>query len=140
MDDLKSKIHAKLQAPTLASFATVTEDGKPWARYVVAWADADLTIWFATFKSSRKVAQIAKNPQVHLNLGVSDMQTAESWVQIQGKAEILDSPAVKKAKWYPQLENIFSGPEDPNYVVCKVSPYRIEHVTMQEKTPQVWTA
>lgn len=73
---------------------------------------------------------------MRLNLGVSDLQTAESRVQVPGKAETLDSPAIKKAEWYSHLENIFSGPEDPNYVVCTVVPYRIEYATMQAKTPR----
>ncbi len=138
MEDLKTKILDKMQQPTLAAFATVTPEGKPWARYVVVFGDQDLNIWFATFKESRKVAQIAANPEVHLNFGVSDVETAESWVQVQGRAEILEDADTKRAKWYPHLEQIFSGPEDPMYVVCRVVPYRIEYATMAEKTPRVW--
>jgi hypothetical protein len=34
----------------------------------------------ATFLGSRKVAQIKKNPEVHLTTGVTTMESAESYV------------------------------------------------------------
>ncbi len=141
MPDLKTKIHAKMTQPALAAFATLTNDGRPWTRYVVVFADADLAIWFATFKGSRKVAQIAGNAEVHLTLGVTDLESAESYLQVEGRAEIIETPEVKAAVWYDHLANIFSGPEDPNYVVCKVTPYRIEFNSMNpEDGPEIWTA
>ena len=123
---------------TLASFATVTEDGKPWTRYVVVKADEELNIWFATFLNSRKVLQIAKNPEVHLTLGVNDPQTAVSWLQVQGKAELLEDAETKNAVWYDMLNSIFNGPDDPNYVVCKITPYRIEYYMMNMPKPEIW--
>jgi len=141
MTDLQARIQAKISQPTLASFATVTADGHPWTRYVVVIADDNLVIWFATFKGSRKVEQIARNAHVHLTLGVTDMESAESYLQIAGRAEIIEEPAVKKAIWYDHLANIFSGPEDPSYVVCKVTPERIEFNTMNPQDgPEIWTA
>ena len=86
MDQLKNKILSKMKDLTLATFATVTEDAKPWARYVVVKADEDMNIWFATFQSSRKIGQVSANPEVHLLLGVTDLPAAASWVQIQGRA------------------------------------------------------
>ncbi|MBL7203387.1 MAG: pyridoxamine 5'-phosphate oxidase family protein [Desulfobacteraceae bacterium] len=101
-------------------------------------ADENLTIWMATFVNSRKVAQIRKNPEVHLTTGVTDMETAESYLQIQGRAEILTDEKTKKAVWNDHLENIFSGPDDPNYCVCKITPYRIEYQGMGMVPPEVW--
>ena len=138
MSELKEKIFEKMKEHTLASFATVTEDGKPWTRYVIVKADNQLNIWFATFLNSRKTIQIAKNPEVHLVLGVSDPQTAVSWLQVQGRAELLQDDETKKAVWFDHLSSIFSGPDDPNYVVCKVTPYRIEYFMMNMPRPEVW--
>ncbi len=39
MNKLKEKIFQKMNEHTLASFATISEDGKPWTRYVVVKAD-----------------------------------------------------------------------------------------------------
>jgi general stress protein 26 len=95
--DLEQKIMAKLSGPTLCALATMTEDGKPWVRYVVPFADENMTLWMATFVNSRKVGQIKKNPEVHLTTGVTALETAECYLQIQGKAEILADQATKTA-------------------------------------------
>ncbi len=138
--ELKKKILAKLTGPTLCALGTLTEDGKPWVRYVTPFADEDLTLWMATFLGSRKVAQIKKNPEVHLTTGVATMETAESYLQIQGRAEILTDDRSKKTVWFDHLKNVFSGPDDPNYVVCKITPYRIEYQSMGMVPPEVWEA
>ena len=138
MSDLKQKILAKIKGPTLSALATMTEDGRPWVRYVTPLADKNLTFWMATFINSRKVAQIKKNPEVHLTVGVTTPETAESYLQVQGRAEILTDEETKKAVWFDQLKGIFSGPDDPNYCVCKIIPYRIEYHTMGPVPPEVW--
>jgi general stress protein 26 len=138
MSDLKEKIYEKMKEHTLASFATIAENGKPWTRYVVVKADDQLNIWFATFLNSRKTLQIAKNAEVHLTLGISDPQTAVSWLQVQGRAELLEDAETKNAVWFDHLNSIFSGPDDPNYVVCKVKPYRIEYFMMNMPKPEIW--
>jgi general stress protein 26 len=138
MSELKKKILAKIDRPTLSALATITEDGKPWVRYVTPMADENLNIWMATFAQSRKVGQIAKNPEVHLTVGVTTMETAESYLQVQGRAEILNDDATKKAVWNDHLKGIFSGPDDPNYCVCKITPYRIEYQGMGPVPPEVW--
>lgn len=81
---------------TPAFFTTKAENGKPWTRYVVIKTDDQMNIWFATFKNLRKMHQIAKNPQVHPVLDVTDPQTAVSWLQVQGRAEILENAETKK--------------------------------------------
>lgn len=140
MSEIREKILATMNDYTLASFVTVTAENLPWTRYVVVKADDQMNIWFATFKESRKVNQIARSPEVHLVLGVTDMSKAVSWIQVQGTAEILEDADSKKAVWYDMLEPMFNGPEDPNYVVCKVRPYRIEYYTMNQRLPKVWKA
>jgi len=138
MTELKEKIFSKFNGPTLSILATITEDGKPWTRYVTPFADENLAFWMATFINSRKVAQIKKNPEVHLTTGVSDPEKAESYLQIQGRAKILTDKETKKAVWFDHLAQIFSGPDDPNYCVCKITPYRIEYQGMGMQPPEVW--
>src|SRR5512136_1218197 len=138
MSTLKEKILAKVKGPTLSALSTLTEDGKPWVRYVTQFVDKKLTFWMATFVHSRKVGQIRKNPEVHLTVGVTDVETAESYLQIQGRAEILTDEKTKKAVWFDELKDIFSGPGDPNYCVCKITPYRIEYQKVGPVPPEVW--
>ena len=137
--DLKTKIFEKMNVPTLAALATITEKGFPWERYVMVRSDQDLFIWFATFRRSRKVQQIENESEVHLTLGVADAETAESYLQIQGKAVILTDAATKEANWNDHLGSIFSGPDDPDYCVGRITPYRIEYTGMVPgKGPEVW--
>jgi general stress protein 26 len=140
MADLTEKILDVLRQRRVASFATVTEDGKPWVRYVVPTADDDFRLTFPTHLKSRKVAHIRRNPEVHLTTGVTRLETARRYVQVQGTAEIRDDAEAKRAHWVPFLHNYFEGPEDPDYALVVVTPYRIEYVTMDSWSPEVWTA
>lgn len=138
MFELKKKILAKIDRPTLSALATISEDGKPWVRYCTPMADENLNLWMATYINSRKVSQIKKDQEVHLTVGVNNIETAESYFQVQGRAEILTDETTKKTVWNDHLKGIFSGPEDPNYVVCKIVPYRIEYQAMGPVPPEVW--
>ncbi|CAB1056661.1 hypothetical protein D1BOALGB6SA_1398 [Olavius sp. associated proteobacterium Delta 1] len=44
MSALEEKIFEKMKEYTLASFATIAEDNKPWTRYVVVKADEQYRI------------------------------------------------------------------------------------------------
>ena len=139
MSEVKEKILSVIGQKTLGVIATISDDGKPWARYVMVQADTDLTVHISTFRGSRKAAQIGKNPQVHITAGVASIATAEHYVQVQGQATISDDPAVKRAHWADELKAYFSGPDDPNYVVVVVKPEIIEYQTMGSPKPEVWT-
>ena len=140
MDDLKQRILSIVRQPFLAGCATVTDDGKPWVRYVMATGSEDLTLQFSSFLNSRKVAQIRKNPEVHLTCGVTDPETVENYLQIQGRAVILTEEAIRKAYWKEELSRYFSGPDDPNYCVVQITPYRIECMGLESLEPEVWEA
>lgn len=139
MSDLKDKIYEVLKDLQLAGFATVTEDGKPWVRYVMVKGAQDLTIRFATFVNARKVAQIKKDPEVHLTCGITDPQKMAPYVQIQGRARMATDKGERHGFWTDMLSGIFKGPDDANYGVIIVEPYRIEYCTAGSFEPEVWT-
>jgi general stress protein 26 len=140
MADLKERIYEVLGGGQLASLATVTEDGKPWVRYVMTVTREDMVIRFATFITSRKVGQIAKNPEVHLTCGVPDLQTMKPYLQVQGRAELKTDEKERHGFWNAILADIFKGPDDPNYGVMVIEPYRIEYWMPGKFEPEVWTA
>ena len=141
MADLKETILNKMQGPNIWSLATVTEDGKPWVRYVAPTrVDPDLTVWVATFVGSRKVAQIRKNQEVHLTMGMTELVMEGSYLQVQARARVVDDPEQKKRSWHDHLRAYFSGPDDPNFVLLELKPYRVEYMTMTSMEPQVWKA
>jgi general stress protein 26 len=138
MSDLKGRIYAAAKELQLINFATITEDGKPWVRYVMGKADDDLVFRFCTHVESRKVAQIRKNEKVHICLGVSALETAQNWLQVEGTAEISTEKGERDSFWFDDLKNYFTGPDDPSYCVVIVRPSTIEFGTMGSMTPEVW--
>lgn len=140
MTTLKEKISTILAPPQLSSVATIAEGGKPWVRYVMTQGADDLSIRFATFAQSRKVAQIAANPEVHLTLGVTDPGVMIPYLQIQGRARFSTETEDRHAFWSEMLAGYFSGPDDPNYGVVIVTPYLIELATPGSFVPEVWRA
>jgi general stress protein 26 len=138
MSNVKQEIFDAAKDSQLINFATITEDGKPWVRYVVGNADNDLIFRFCTHLATKKVSQIRKNPNVHLSLGATDMERTEHWLQVEGIAEISTDKAERHSFWYDALKNYFTGPDDPHYCVVIIRPSRIEFWKMESMTPEVW--
>ena len=139
MSNLRDQIFQILCKPQLASLATVTTDGKPWVRYVMAITLEDMTMRFATFINARKVTQIKADPEVHLTCGVTNPSEVTPYLQIQGKAVLKTDETIRHAFWDDMLKPIFDGPDDPKYGVIEVTPYRIEYCTPGSHEPKIWT-
>jgi general stress protein 26 len=122
----------------LASLATITEDGRPWVRYVSPRISEDLTLRIATSAQSRKAAHIRKNHEVHLTCGVTDPAIAQYYLQVEGRADVVTEKAERTAFWSDGLKEYFSGPEDPDYAIIVVKPYRIEVYPMMSMDFEVW--
>lgn|GEM_PF-174418 len=140
MDNIQQEILAIIRPAHLASLATVSEDGRPWVRYVIPRASDDLSLRVATRVNSRKVAHIRQNPEVHLTCGVSDPRHVDTFLRIQGKAEFTTDRSERESFWDPHLENVFKGSDDPNYGVIRITPYRIEVWKEGPSEPDVWEA
>ena len=138
MSDLKLRIFEASKELQLINVATITEDGRPWVRYVMGKADKNLVFRFCTHIESRKVAQIGKNNDTHISLGVSSLETAKNWAQVQGTAEVSIDRIELDSFWFDELNNYFSGPDDPSYCVVIIRPSMIEFGTMGSTTPEVW--
>ena len=140
MPKLRQRIFEILRPAQLACLATVTSDGKPWVRYVFCETREDLTIRCASSVGSRKVAQIQINPEVHLTCGVASPAFMKPYLQIQGRAEFSTGEAEQHGFWKESLTHYFKGPDDPNYGVLVIRPYRIELCTPGSPQPEVWVA
>jgi general stress protein 26 len=139
MSDLETRIHDVLAHHRLAALATCTEDGRPWVRYVIPRVDESLTLTLATHLDSRKVAHLRRNPEVHLTCGVLAVETAQTYVQVEGRAVVVTEAAAKQAWWRDHLRRWFTGPDDPKYCLVEIRPYRIELMSPAAEGPQVWT-
>lgn len=139
MSDIRQEVIDMLKTPQLSSLATITLDGKPWTRYVMIQSDHGMTIRSGVCLDSRKVDQIRKNPEVHLTFGINDPQQMDKpYVQVQGIAGIATDKLEKHNFWFDMLSAVFSGPDDPNYAVLKIEPYRIELNRPGKMVPEVW--
>lgn len=138
MSQLKEKILSIISQPQLLGFATITEDGKPWVRYVMSFGSEDMTIRFASFVGARKVKQIAQNPEVHITCGATDPTKRVPYLQIQGQARFTTEKEERYGLWNDVLKLIFSGPDDPKYGIVIVTPYRIEYCVPGKFVPEVW--
>lgn len=138
MLQLRNDVYQIMKELQICTFSTIGEDGNPRGRYVFAQADKDLNIRFASCKTSRKVMDIQQNPNVHINCGVQEMNDLlKPYLQIEGIAELQQSEEERKQFWNASLESIYTGPEDPNYVVIKVIPSKIEIVSIAEQSTKI---
>lgn len=140
MTELKQKIYDLLKVPQVSGFATITEEGRPWVRYVVTVADEDLNIRFATCADSRKVAQLAANPNIHLTAGCTSLTEISPYMQIEGTAEFTQDEKERHDFWDDGLAAYFDGPDAPNYGVVIICPTRIELIAPPAMQPVIWTA
>ncbi|UCE20285.1 MAG: pyridoxamine 5'-phosphate oxidase family protein [Gemmatimonadota bacterium] len=137
--ELKQKILDVLKGSHLASLATIKDD-RPWVRYVMTHGTDDLTLYVNTFVQSRKVAQIKADPNVHVILGADPNDMEHAYLNIAAAAEVLDDAETKKRFWSDQLKAYFSGPDDPNLVVLKITPSVIELMSPGKMQPDIYRA
>ncbi len=138
-EDLKARILEVMKPFRLTSLATVTDEGNPWVRYVMTRGNDDMKLRTATFVNARKVAQINRNPEVHLTTGITNPMVVSPYLQIQGRAFLTKEEVERHAFWDDILAPIFSGPDDPKYGILIVVPYRIEYCVPGTFEPEVWT-
>jgi general stress protein 26 len=129
---LKENILKVTGGECVAALATIQE-GKPAVRFMALFGLDDLTLIGATSKSSRKVEQIKRDPEVALTIW-SGKSFGDPYVMIQGKCSIYEDLETKKKFWNPKMEVFYQKPENPEYVVLKFVPKKIEfyhHMTME---------
>ena len=135
--ELKQHILDLIREPQLACLATI-KDGRPWVRYVMTHGADDLTLYTATFAASRKVAQIKSDPHVHVTLGGRRDDMNHPYANIAATAQVLTDDASKKRIWSEGLKAYFSGPDDPNLVVLKMTPLLIEYMSPGKMMPDIY--
>lgn len=105
------------------ALVTVDEDGQPQIRTMNPFPlGDDFTIWFATSRESRKVAELKKESRVCVYY--ADHKAPLGYVNLMGKATVIDDKELlkkmKREYWngIPNWENIF--------VLIKIEPIKME--------------
>jgi general stress protein 26 len=127
-DSLLTLARVIMDSAQCHALATVDEGGKPHVRSMSPFPpEKNMVIWLGTFRNSRKVKQIQKNPNV-----VVYYYDAKgfSFVSLSGKARIVDD-ADKKAKYWKQGWEQFYPDREKNYILIEVTPERLEMVSFK---------
>jgi general stress protein 26 len=132
--NLKEKILQVMGGVHVAAVATLA-DGKPAVRYMALTGLDDLTLIGSTMAASRKVAQIRKDPRVCLAIW-SCGEFTDPYVVIEAKASVHEDTGTKKKFWNAMWEEYFKTPENPDFVVLKFTPNRIEYTHGMEA--EIW--
>ncbi len=125
---------------TYCGLVTVDSNGQPQVRTMNPFpVKDDLVIWFATSRSSRKAGELKANPKVAVYF--ADHNTAKGYVNISGKAEVIDDKELlqkmKREYWegIPNWQDIF--------VLIKIVPERLEVINYKHglnNDPQTFKA
>ena len=101
-----------IKSTPFCALVTVDSTGQPQVRTMNPFPMGDeITIWFATSRTSRKVAEIKRNPKVSVYF--ADHMQAKGYVNITGNAVIIDDKELlvkmKRAYWenIPDWQNVF---------------------------------
>lgn len=134
--ELKNKILEVIKGHKLAALATIT-NGRPWVRLVMCRSQG-LNLYICTYRDSRKVAQINKNPNVHLVVSKDLNKLEAPFVQVAGKAKIRSDAKIRHKLWRNFMKKYYSGPDDQSYVVLEVKPKLIEYQGTETEEAQLY--
>lgn len=131
MDQMvEKKLTEFLAAQNLLSLATISEEGTPYAA-TVTYVSEGTTLYFMTDSRTRKMVNIAKNPQISYTV---DEPYGADWskiqgVQIEGKAIVVtEEKELTKARTllsqkFPQFGQMMANmPPNPHVVLVKLVP------------------
>lgn len=134
--ELREKILGVIAGPHPAAVATL-DGNQPAVRFMLLFGNPDMTLVGATRKSSRKVAQIQKNPEVSIAVW-SGKEFTDPYVEIQATGKIYDDIATKKKHWKPMFLPYFRSVDNPDFVVLVFVPREITYYVPSMMSSEVW--
>lgn len=123
-ENLKERILEVLKESKVGSLATV-EGNKPHSRYMTFFMNDDLNLYTPTSKETYKAEEIEKNPNVHILIGYEGEGMGDSYIEVQGTAEIREDQELKDKFWNEKMKKWIDSAEDPNYIILQIKPETI---------------
>ncbi|AEI39250.1 pyridoxamine 5'-phosphate oxidase family protein [Paenibacillus mucilaginosus] len=133
-EQLEERIVKVLEDNDVCSFGTVSGN-QPRVRYM-ALLHEGMTVYLATNSKTDKVDELKENNNVFVLVGY-DGRKSDEILQIAAKAEVCEDRSLREKLWNAKFEAWFKGPHDPEYVILKVTPTRVEFYEGSTE-PQVW--
>ncbi|MBL8219796.1 MAG: pyridoxamine 5'-phosphate oxidase family protein [Bryobacterales bacterium] len=123
---------AVMQSAEFCFLITVDTATEPHARLMQPFPpDEQMRVWLGTNPTSRKIAQIRKNPRT--TLAYYD-KAGPNYVTLTGTSRIVDTPSERRKHWRKEWQAFFpGGPDGPNYVLIEFTPQRIELISATHK-------
>ncbi len=134
--ELKEKILEVIGGPRTAAVATL-DGNQPAVRFMLLKGFPDMTLVGGTMKSSRKVAQIEKNPEVAIAVW-SGKEYTDPYVEILARGKVHTDPATKKKYWNPMFVRYFRSVDNPDFVVLVFTASEITYYIPSMGSRQVW--
>ncbi|MGM0852425.1 MAG: pyridoxamine 5'-phosphate oxidase family protein [Bacillota bacterium] len=131
---LKDKIAELFSHHKIGTLATI-RDNKPYSRFMMFYHE-DLILYTATNEHAHKAEDIAQNPHVHILLGHDRDSDHEHYVEIEAEATVEESRELKEKSWNEQLKSWIASPDDPEYMLLKLTPKTILYYEKTGKEPQ----
>jgi general stress protein 26 len=134
--ELREKILDVISGPHTAAVATL--DGKrPAVRFMLLIGFPDMTLIGGTMKSSRKVAQLAKNADVDIAVW-SGKEVTDPYVEIRAQATIHEDTTTRKKYWNPVFIPYFKSVDNPDFVILKFTASEITYYVPSLRSRNVW--
>jgi general stress protein 26 len=134
--ELRDKILEVIGGPHAAAVATL--DGNlPAVRFMLLKGFPDMTFVGGTIKSSRKVVQLTKNPDVAIAVW-SGKEITDPYVEIRAQVKIHEDIATKKKYWNPMFVPYFKSVNNPDFVVLVFTASEITYYIPSNRSREVW--
>ncbi|RHW38527.1 general stress protein [Lysinibacillus yapensis] len=130
------QIAAKILDDHMVGTMATIEGDKPHSRYMTFFND-EFTLYTVTADDTHKVEELSKNPYTHILIGYEGKGIGDEFLEIEGKVVISSDDSMREKVWNKVLEGWFSGPDDPNMVVLKVTPSQIRLMNSKDQDPQI---
>jgi general stress protein 26 len=111
----------------IGMLTTVDADGTMYSRPmgINREIDADGTLWFFTYASSHKVAEVEQHHQVNVSFSEPSKQ---QYVSISGQCKLVRDRSLIQELWKPQLQAWFpKGIDEPDIALLKVDIEKAEY-------------
>jgi general stress protein 26 len=133
---LKENILEVMGGPHVAAVATLNGK-KPAVRFMVLAGFPDMTLVGGTQKSSNKVSQMKKNPDVALAIW-SGKEFSDPYVEIEAKGKVYEDIPTKQKYWNPMFEQYFKSVDNPDWVVVVFTANEVTYHGKNMSSMDVW--
>ncbi|EDL62481.1 pyridoxamine 5'-phosphate oxidase family protein [Bacillus sp. SG-1] len=131
---LKEKIVELFSNHKVGTLATI-RNNQPYSRFMMFYNE-ELTLFTATNQHAHKAEDIAQNPHVHILLGFDRDSNHEHYVEVEATAQIEESKELKEKFWNDYLKPWITAPDDPEYMLLRLTPKTILYYERTGKEPQ----